>query len=30
MTQAIIDDFVANGGLVLSGQGYILNKVTIE
>ncbi|MDE7146967.1 MAG: hypothetical protein K2O20_01075 [Duncaniella sp.] len=30
MTQAIIDDFVANGGLVLTGQGYILNKVTLE
>lgn len=30
LTQGILDDLIANGGLVLTGQGYILSKVTIE
>lgn len=30
LTKEIIDDLVANGGLVISGQGYRLDKVTIE
>lgn len=30
LTQEVIDDLVANGGLVITGTGYILNKVTLE
>lgn len=30
LTKEIIDDLVANGGLVISGQDYRLDKVTIE
>ena len=30
LTKGILDDLVANGGLVLTGQGYQLDKVTIE
>ncbi|MDE6269749.1 MAG: hypothetical protein K2M12_02700, partial [Muribaculaceae bacterium] len=30
LTQEVIDDLVDNGGLVITGQGYILNKVTLE
>lgn len=30
LTKEIIDDLVANGGLVITGQGYRLDKVTIE
>ena len=30
LTQEELDDIVAGGGLVITGQGYILNKVTIE
>lgn len=30
LTQNVLDDLVANGGLVITGQGYVLNKVTIE
>lgn len=30
LTQGVLDDLIANGGLVLTGQGYILSKVTIE
>ena len=30
LTQGILDDLIANGGLVLTGQGYILSKVTLE
>ena len=30
LTQEILDDLVANGGLVITGDGYTLNKVTLE
>ena len=30
LTRGILDDLIANGGLVLTGQGYQLDKVTIE
>ncbi|MDE5989362.1 MAG: hypothetical protein K2H17_08175 [Duncaniella sp.] len=30
LTKEIIDDLVANNGLVITGQGYRLDKVTIE
>ncbi|MDE6495382.1 MAG: hypothetical protein K2L30_04000, partial [Duncaniella sp.] len=30
LTQEVIDDLVANNGLVITGDGFILNKVTIE
>lgn len=30
LTQPVIDDLAANGGLVITGDGFILNKVTIE
>lgn len=30
LTREILDDLIANGGLVLTGDGYILSKVTVE
>lgn len=30
LTQEMLDDLIANGGLVITGQDYILNKVTLE
>lgn len=30
LTQSVLDDLVANGGLVITGQGYVLNKVVVE
>ncbi len=30
LTQETIDDLIANNGLVITGDGFILNKVTIE
>lgn len=30
LTQNVLDDIIANGGLVITGSEYILNKVTIE
>lgn len=30
LTQVIIDDLVANGGLVITGDGYTLKQVTIQ
>ena len=30
LTQTIIDDLVANGGMVITGDGFILDKITLE
>jgi hypothetical protein len=30
LTREILDDIINNGGLVITGQGYILSKVTLE
>lgn len=30
LTQNVLDDIIANGGLVISGSEFILNKVTLE
>lgn len=30
LTQAILDDLINNGGLVVTGDGYIMNKIVVE
>ncbi len=30
LTQAMLDDLIANGGLVITGDGYILTKVSLK
>lgn len=30
LTKEILDDLVANGGLIVTGTGYVMNKVTLE
>ena len=30
LTQAILDDLIANGGLVITGDGFIINKIDLE
>jgi hypothetical protein len=30
LTRGVLDDIIANGGLVITGDGYILSKVVVE
>lgn len=30
LTQSVLDDLINNGGLVITGDGYIMNKIVVE